>query len=286
MPYRASVKSSARSLGAKRKGMRFNPTMRTAAAESSIGAGTFGSQTAFSSGDVGLRDIIRRVVNRDVEVKHVGQRVVDSAFNSTISASTECYRLLPDVTVGTAGHQRIGDRIRPKYLIVKGKLMYDIGMQGNYIPPSTVRLLILSQKNIKTSASLSSSVDVDHLLKDNIGTDVARPFNGTSFDTLAPINKELFTVHMDKLVPMRAQIEKQMGNDNTVLGYASQRTYTWTAKLKCPSWLTFDDGNINCPNNFAPFFCMGAVSDDNSGAFSVNTPYRATIQSELYFTDT
>lgn len=244
------------------------------------------TRSATRSAAPGLKSLVHRIVNRGVEVKHVGQNVVDARFNSTISAATECYRIVPDVTEGVAGHQRIGDKIRPKYLVVKGKLMYDVGIAGTEIPPSTCRLMIVSQKDIKASQQITSLADVNHLLKDNIGTDVARAYAGTNFDNLAPINKELFTVHMDKKVKMRAQFERALGTPtDPILGYATQRAYYFTAKIKCPAALTFDDTNGNTPNNFAPFFCMGSVTDDNSGPWTANTPYRVTVQSELYFTD-
>lgn len=235
-------------------------------------------------GGGGLTQLVRRIANRGREVKHVGQTVVNAAFNQQIT--TDVYTVMPDVTEGTDGHQRIGDRVRPKYLLIKGKLMYDLSMQGSYIPPATVRLLILSQKNVKTSLQIrNNEIDTAHLLKDNIGTDVGRAYVGGPFDNLAPINKDLFTVHMDRKVKMRAQIEKEVGNNNTVLGYATQRTVTFTCKIKCPASLTFDDGNLNTPNNFAPFFCVGGVNDDDSAAFTVSTPYRVVVQSELYFVD-
>lgn len=229
--------------------------------------------------------VVKRVIAKQTEVKHVGQNVVDARFNCTISGPSECYAILPNVTEGTDGHQRIGDKIRPKYLIVKGKLMYDTSQAGSYIPPNTVRLLILSQKNVKVSSEVSTLVDTSHLLKDNIGTDVARAYTGSDFDNLAPINKDLFHVYMDKKVRMRAQIEKNLGDVAPIIGYATQRTYMFTCKIKCPASLYFDDGNGNQANNFAPFFCLGAVMDDASGAVTVATPWRAVVQSELYFTD-
>lgn len=232
-----------------------------------------------------LKALVHRIATAGTEVKHVGQNVVDARFNTTISGPGECYPICPNVTEGTDGHQRIGDKIKPKYMIVKGKLMYDTSMAGNYIPPSTVRLLILSQKNIKVSSEVQTAADTSHLLKDNIGTDVARPYNSSNFDNLAPINKDLFVVHMDRKVKMRAQIEKNLGDNNTVLGYATQKTVTFVKKIRVPSTLTFDDGNGNQPNNYAPFFCLGAVPDDDSGAMTVSTPYRCTVQAELYFTD-
>lgn len=267
---RRSVKSSAKS---RSKKYGFRPRTRSAAPSRPVSS-------------VRLSALVRRIANRGTEVKHVGQNVVDARFNSTISSASECYRILPDVTEGVAGHQRIGDKIRPKYLVVKGKLMYDVGIAGTEIPPSTCRLLILTQKDIKASNMVAAEADVDHLLKDNIGTDVARAYSGTNFDNLAPINKDLFTVHMDRKIKMRAQFERALGTPtDPILGYATQRAYYWTARIRCPSTLTFDDGNINTPNNFAPFFCMGSVTDDNSGPWTANTPYRVTVQSELYYTD-
>lgn len=238
-----------------------------------------------------LGKLVRRIVNRGVEVKHVGQNVINAAFNSSISAASECYPLLPAVTEGTDGHQRIGDRIQPKYLIVKGKIHYDSsvtgagGNTGPYIGPSTVRLLLLSQKNIKISSDVSSRADVEHLLKDNIGTDTARAYTGTQFDNLAPINKDLFTVHMDRKYKLKGQMTKELGNSNTVTWADTQRTLYFVKKIRCPKTLFFDDGNGNTPNNFAPFFCMGSVLDDNQSPWSATTPYRAVVQAELYFTD-
>lgn len=233
--------------------------------------------------------VVKRVLSRQDEVKHVGAQVVDAAFNSSISASSECYPILPSVTEGTAGHQRIGNKIKPKYLIVKGHLQYDHGFMGNFAPPSTVRVMILTQKNIKTSSDVGSRADVDHLLKDNVGTDVGRAYTGGMFDNLAPINKDLFGVVMDRKFKMLPQLYTGLGNTqdtNTKTLSGTQRTYTFYKKIKCPATLTFDDGNSNVVNNYAPFVCLGAVTDDGSGPFSLNTPYHLTVQSELYFTDT
>ena len=135
------------------------------------------------------------------------------------------------------------------------------------------------------STDISGQADVSHLLKDNIATDAARYYNGTMFDNLAPINKDLFNVYMDRKFKLKPQIAKQMGNNNTVTYAGTQATVTFYKKIRCPKTLYFDDGNTNTPNNFAPFFCMGGVCDDNSGAFTVGTPYYAVVQSILYFTD-
>jgi len=228
---------------------------------------------------------VKKIVGRTEEVKHVGQNVVNAAFNQTISSTGELYPVMPAITEGTDGHQRIGDKIRGKYLIVKGHVQYDRSITDEYMPPNTIRLMILTQRNIKAPAQISTLGDYSHLLKDNVGTDVGRPYGGNMFDNLAPLNKDVFTVLMDKKVKFREHIVAGLGITGFAQTQGTQRTFTFTKKIKVPATLHFDDVNGDSPNNFAPFFCMGGVSDDNSGAISVNTPYRCTIQSELYFTD-
>lgn len=236
-----------------------------------------------------LRNLVKKVLRREEETKYVGQNVVDAAFTFNISSPAECYRLLPDVTVGTAGHQRVGDKIRPKYLIVRGHVQWDYSQYGNILPPTTVRLLMLTQKNIKTSSDIASRVDVAHLLKDNIATDVARAYTGTMYDNLAPINRDLFTVLMDKKIKLKMKqfLSGTAPTTSTQLTGidGTQSTVAFYKKIKCPATFCFDDGNGNQPNNFAPFVCLGAVADDNSGAFTLGAPIRLTCQSVLYFTD-
>lgn len=235
-----------------------------------------------------VKKVVKRVLDSNMETKHVGVNAVDAAFNSSIGAASECYPVIPQVTVGDDGHQRTGDRVKPKYLIVRGQLQYDHAFQGNFAPPSTCRVLILSQKNIKVGSDVSSRADISHLLRDNIGVDTARAYTGTMYDNLAPINTDLFQVHMDRKFRLVPQLYTGLGNSsdtNTKTLSGTQRTYTFTKRIKCPANLTFDDGNGTWPNNFAPFVCMGAVTDDGSGAFSLNTPYHLTVQSILYFTD-
>jgi len=230
---------------------------------------------------------VKRIVLKNQETKHVGVNAVNTSFNSSISAASECYPVVPAVAEGDAGHNRSGDKVKPVILVVKGHVQYDEAFQGNFAPPSTVRVMILSQKNLKTNGDLSR-VDTAHLLKDNIATDTARAYTGSMFDNLAPINTDLFKVHMDRKIKMLPQLYTGLGNTtdtNTKTLSGTQRTYAFTARIKCPANLYFDDGNGNNPNNFAPFICLGGVCDDNAGAFSANTPYRLTAQSILYFKD-
>lgn len=236
--------------------------------------------------------VVKSVLKRNTETKYVSTQQ-DLSFNSTISSASEAYPLCPAVPQGTDDYQRIGDKIKGKYLIVRGKVQYNnafLDTAGTqFIPPSTCRLMILSQNNVKTSGDISAGrVDVAHLLKDNVGTGAARSYSGSQYDNLAPINRDLFKVHLDKKIRLNwinhqivvtdpgVSISHDVGNDRTKYFYC---------KIKLDKGMKFDDGTGNFPNSFAPFMVFGGVCDDGSAPWTASTPYRVTFTSTLYFQD-
>lgn len=199
--------------------------------------------------------------------------------------------MVPQISVGDGDYQRIGDKVRGKYLYVKGYvqinnayLSHSSGTQ--YIPPFTCRVMVLSQKNIKVGSDVSTRVDVAHLLKDNVGTGTARGYTSTVLDNLAPLNKDLFRVHMDRKIKFSwINVGDLSASGDTGFGVGQERTKYFTCRIKMPATLTFDDGNADWPNNFAPFLCFGAVNDDGTSAYTVGTPFRVGWISTAYFED-
>jgi len=233
-----------------------------------------------------VRRIAKSVVSRASETKFISLRQ-DLGFNSTITGPGECYALMPPITQGTDDFQRVGDRISGRTLYISGHINYNsafldtIGV-NNYVPPSTVRVMILSQKNIKSNQQLGL-VDTAHLLKDNVATGVARSYNGGMTDNLAPVNKDLFRVHLDKKIKMNCVYQSSDGTGST--GWVGQKTAYFRCAIKLPKTLYYDDLNGDVPNNFAPFFCLGGVNDDGSSPYTLQTPYRVTFLSTAYFDD-
>lgn len=241
-----------------------------------------------------VRQIAKSVVSKAAEDKFVSVSTMTS-HNSTISSAAECYPMVPQITQGNGDFQRIGDKVRGKYLYIKGMVQYNTAYldllstgQTTFVPPATLRVLILSQKNIKVGSEVSTAADVAHLLKDNVGTGTARAYTSGVFDNVAPINKDLFRVHMDKKIKLNFRDTNYFaGGGNAVQAgmVGNDRTKYFSCRIKCPATLTFDDGNGNWPNTFAPFLCMGGVNDDGSAPYTVGTPYRLTALSTLYFED-
>jgi len=239
-----------------------------------------------------VRAIAKAAVSKAAEDKFISVQTV-TTHNSTITTPAECYAMVPQVTQGVGDYQRIGDKIRGKYLYIKGYVQYDftvldtlISSQSVYLPPATVRVMILSQKNVKVGSAVSTSVDVNHLLKDNVATGTARAYNSSVFDNVAPINKDLFTVHMDRKIKLNFISSNSLAPvSGQVAVVGNDRTKYFSCRIKCPASLKFDDGNGNWPNSFAPFLCLGAVNDDGTAPWSLTTPYRLTAMSTLYFED-
>lgn len=228
---------------------------------------------------------VKSVLRRQTETKF-SSVTQDLSFNSTITSASECYALMPRITGGTNDNQRIGDKITGRYLYIKGHLQYNasfINATGNnYVPPSTCRILILTQKQVKANSQMGT-IDTAHLLKDNVGTGVARAYVGTMTDNLAPINKDLFKVYMDKKVRLRAIHQLSDGTGTGMMN--GLPTIYWSCRIKLPKTLTFDDSNGDFVNNFCPFICMGSVLEDGTSPWSASTPYRLTFLSTAYYED-
>lgn len=242
-----------------------------------------------------MRRIAKQVISREAEDKF-SSMTTNTTHNSSISGGTECYALTPQVSQGDRDNQRIGDKIRGKYMYIKGFIQYDktyldvVGTASQYIPPTTARVLILSQKNIKVASEVQSRASVQYLLKDNVGTGIARSYSGAPFDNLAPINKDLFRVHMDKKIKfnwVNKILNSSSGVDTRtdILTPGNDRTKYFSCRIKCSRTLTFDDFNGDYPNTLAPFVCMGAVCDDGTSPYTLGQPYKMTILSTLYYED-
>lgn len=235
-----------------------------------------------------VRQIAKSVMKRESETKMVST-ALSAQFNGQITSSSECYPLVPSIVQGTDDYQRIGDRIRPKYIYVKGYVQYalDAGTQA-YIPPATCRIMILSQKNIKATSDVSSRIDTSHILKDNVGTGVGRAYIGGPTDNLAPVNKEAFVVHADKSVKFNwanNHAYDQSGVATPGWQVGNDRSKYFSFRISCPANFTYDTNTGNTPNNFAPFFCFGAVCDDGSAPWSATAPFKVVFLSTLYYED-
>lgn len=218
------------------------------------------------------------MISKDAENKEAGWRIDDNLHNSAITAA-DCYSVIQDIGEGTGGSERLGDRIKPKSLVVRG----DIHINPGYNPDTRVmyvRVIIASQKNVKQSAAGALPIDADHLLRPALtGGPTETNFNGQIAALRYPVNDNKFRVYMDKvfkLVPTAA-----------ASGFPLvQSQFSFTKKFKqLPASLTYDEGGGDFCNNFAPFVAVGYCYADGGVPDTINQRVQTHIWSKLTYED-
>lgn len=225
--------------------------------------------------------IVKSVIARNQENKAIGFKLESDILHNSAVGSADCVALVGQIAPGVSAQQRVGDRIKPKSLTLRGVVSYlaDTCTTSQNI---YVRLLVLSQKDIKTGAQVAAGgVDTAHLLRPAyVGGDQI-PFSGLTANLNEPINRDLFTVHMDKIVKLTPSLVTGGGREQMPL-YSAR--YSMRVR-KLPAALTFDDGNGNWANNFAPFFCMGYAFSDGTTDLPTYTRLVNNCSSLLEFED-
>ena len=139
------------------------------------------------------------MIAKETENKEVSWRLDDNLHNSPIAAA-DCYSILKDVGEGTAGNERLGDRIKIKSIKVCG----DVTINPDYNPDTRVmyvRVIMAQQKNTKQAAAgVVANIDTAHLLRTGDGTvGEETNFDGTLQKLRYPINDNKFVVYYDKI---------------------------------------------------------------------------------------
>jgi len=230
--------------------------------------------------------VVRRMISRKAENKVIGNKVEDGVAHNSAIGSADCYPLIPEIlpidsASGSTATQRIGDRITPKSLTVRGVLSINPEQGTNDLGDFYARIIIATQKDIKVGSGVTGHVDTGALLRPGFGTpgNDQVQFQGNTLELTYPINRDKFHVYMDKVVKFK--MTKSLSQD-TWDGYSYRWSYTFK---KLPASLTFDEGNGNWPNNFAPFVCLGYAYSDGKSPDTIQLKLLANTFSQLSFED-
>lgn len=234
--------------------------------------------------------MVRRMLARNLENKQVGWQVESNVQHNSAISGADCEpivgQIVPiDSATGNTSTQRQGDRISPKSLVVKGVLSYQPDTCTTS-QPVYARIVIASQKSIKVGSQvLASAIDANRLLRPGLagtGNDQVQ-FTGATMDLNYPINKDLFHVYMDKIVRLNTGIPSSGGyGDSPFPNYCTRWSYKFK---KMPTALTFDEGNGDWPNNFAPFVAIGYAFSDGTAPDVVTTKLISNVFSVMQFED-
>jgi len=227
---------------------------------------------------------VKKDINKFTETKY-NSIIGSAAYNNSIG-SADAYPLLPPIAQGNDDFERVGSKITPVYLRVKIALQpRDASLYLNQaLPPISVRVLILQQKDVRLSTQLPAAFSYNALLDDRVGTSTARQYTGdfSKLDNLAQINKDLFHVYYDKKVKFHG--ENTSGNTGAVMTMLDRARYLY-ATIKLPKLFYDSYTSTTYPTNAAPFISFGFVHEGATAPSVIATPLQVNWISTLYYKD-
>lgn len=228
-----------------------------------------------------VNTLVKKAISRETENKMIGWVIENQVFHNAPIGAADCVPIVQQISPGTSAQQRVGDRIKPKRLVVRGTVSFrpdTCNTNQNFY----VRLLVLAQKNLKVGSQVAAGgVDTGHLLRPGyVGSD-QKPFSGVTLDLDAPINTDLFRVYMDKTIKLTCSLVTGGGTEPMPL-YSARFYYRFK---QLPASLTYDDGNGNWANNFSPFFALGYAYSDGSTDLPLFTRFVTNTNAFLEYED-
>lgn len=223
---------------------------------------------------------MRKMIGKEVENKEIGNNIEILVDHNSAISNPDLSPVIPEIPSGITGQTRLGDRIKPKSLVVRGIISVRPSEAISAINKALlVRVIIASQKDVKVGSQVGSATDTAHLLKAAVTGADEIPFNGNRNELLYPLNDNKFKRYFDKtflIAPCAvAGVEQQP---------RSYFSFQYVFK-KLPAHLSFDDGNGNWANNFAPFFCLGYAYADGTAPDVANLRVSSDVYSHLTYED-
>jgi len=217
------------------------------------------------------------MIGKEVENKEIGNNMeVLVAHNSAIG-NADLIPIIPQIASGTTGTTRLGDRVKPKALKVRGIVSVRPESPTLTHAPIYVRVVILAQKDVKVGAAVNTQADTAHLLRPAAAAGNEVAFLGNRNELQYPINNNKFRVYMDKvfLLAPSTGVEAQ-----------PQASFRWSYTFKqLPATLSYDEANGDWANNFAPFYGIGYCYADGSSPDAITTRLITDTYSILSFED-
>lgn len=228
--------------------------------------------------------LVRRLINRDSEDKQVAWEPERNVSHNSAIGTADPVPVLGQIKEGTDAQQRIGDRIKPKSLVVRGV----ISIASNKFNTSQnlyARIVIASQKTIKVGSAIPGSVDVANLLHAGFDSAPSQQFTGNTAELSYPINKALFRRYMDKIVEL-SPVYTLTANQSVSPTPTTTFRWSYTFKSdKLPANFQFDDVNGDWVNNFAPFVAIGYAYADGTAPDVVDQKIVSSVYTSLTYED-
>lgn len=235
-----------------------------------------------------LAKMVKQIVLKNQETKMASDQFTITGFNSSITAQSDCIKVLPTVAQGQGQNSRIGTEIKPLKLVIRGYVVYNAdALAGARMLGA--RLFCYSDRSVSNYQVATNSGNSLQLLE--VGG-VPVQYTGTPMNWCTPTNKSLFKFYADK----RMKILKPYGltntlsptNTNEITGMDNSLFHPFTITIpasKMPSVLRYDETLSGNPTNFAPYISIGYSDLLGFTPDTVLTQLEMTFCATLYYKD-
>lgn len=227
--------------------------------------------------------LVSKKISRSEETHQQGYYFRPYQFTNRISdnPNQRLWQIIPEIPRGTMRDDRQGSRLKIVNLNVKGRIY--IPADENPIVGNDdraeiyVRLMCLSWKMCKNLADVQQNWNANEQLNDmffKLAASGTAP-QGTYQDMLYPINRDVFTVHFDKVM----KLQRNYGyfpDPTSTSGAAPQRAASreFNFNLKCKNkHLKYATEGATLPMNYAPFLCAQFCYSNAVPSSLVAVPY-------------
>lgn len=234
-----------------------------------------------------------------------GTRGFATQNNVTTNNETDILRLIPNVSQGIDTFTRIGDRINPIALNVKGTIRVNTTrFQSTAQLPTDldVYIYVLQHVALKDYNNLYAKNDFNQLL--DVGQGFTKKFGGEETDPKLPVASQYYKVLQRKKINLRyAGQQAQALTPPTVANYVSQaNSHTWHADYSMslgkhlPKTLKYPEPGADpnpvisaSPTNSSIFMCMGFINWPNPSNWTADSAVLSYIEqtyvAELLYKD-
>lgn len=217
------------------------------------------------------------MISKDMENKQRGFILEQNVVHNAPITDADVIPIIGSIPEGTGSLERLGDRIKPKSLVVRGV----ISTNPDYNPnnkPMFVHVYILTAKDKKTNALVQAGAGMADLLKPNIGGTEQVPFDGSTQRGIYPVNTEKFRVYY--------QTRLLLAPGSVAAGTRQFEGLRWKYSFsQLPASLTYDEANGDDANNFAPFLVIGYTYADGTVGETLQTRIISNAFAQLSFED-
>lgn len=225
----------------------------------------------------GLSRAIQRHLDKRVETKQLTV-TKDEYFNSGITSVNEFYPLIPPISQGVGDSQRLGQKVRLKYLKIKGVVSYELSVNATNNFPVYVDMFILQDKIQRSQNNPPNSYQI------LTNGSSAVTYNGDQMVAQYPVDTENWRLIKRKRIKLA--LNYAPGASSSTLTDPIAPIFR-TFSIKIPVYnkiIDYESAGSTLPQNTNFWFTCGFFQYTNTTQ-TLGTPVRVNYTSTVYYKD-